>query len=494
MFVRPILSHGHPGRAVNRSEHNQSDSWTEVTDESKTTAPSKILVLEGKAETLEAWRQDLEALGYRAFVTADPEKARAILRSEHLALFFCDILVLTEKSPDLLSCLRNLDPELPVIVLTSLATIESAAETLRHGASYYLLRPVMLDNLRTATEQTLARRHRTVSTEPIELRPQQTSAEIIVGASDAVQEVLDLAARVARSDANIIISGESGTGKELFASVIHGCSHRCKSVFIPVDCASLPENLLEAELFGYEKGAFTGAVHTKPGLMELAHGGTLFFDEIAELPISLQPKLLRALQERRHRRLGGTKIIDFDVRVVSATNRDLRGLVAQRQFRQDLFYRLNVVPLHLPPLRARDKDVVLLANHFLTECGRRSLSAPKRFAPEVLGVLEAYSWPGNVRELQNVVQYSCSIARTETITLQDLPEEVQIYLPQSFDPIDDSSSALTFKAAKGRFESGYVAELLRRYNNNITQAAKAAGVDRKTFYALLKKHRLRSLH
>jgi transcriptional regulator with PAS, ATPase and Fis domain len=260
-----------------------------------------------------------------------------------------------------------------------------------------------------------------------------------------------------------------------------------------VDCASLPENLLEAELFGYEKGAFTGATHTKPGLMELAHRGTLFFDEIAELPMSLQPKLLRALQERRHRRLGGTKIIEFDVRVVSATNRDLRGLVAQRQFREDLFYRLNVVPLHLPPLRKRDKDVVLLANHILQQCGRKSLSAPKRFAPEVLGLFEDCPWPGNVRELQNVVEYSCAVARTETITLQDLPKELQIFDPQMVE-LATNLPVPTFKTAKARFEAGYVTELLKRHGYNISQAARAAGVDRKTFYSLLQKHHISSHH
>ena len=201
---------------------------------------------------------------------------------------------------------------------------------------FYLLRPLTLDNLKLAVERGLGHRQRTFQTQSTDHRSQQTSTEVIVGASHALQQVLELAGRVARSDANIVIFGESGTGKELFAKVIHTCSHRSGGVFIPVDCASLPENLLEAELFGYEKGAFTGAIHSKPGLMELAHRGTLFFDEIAELPMSLQPKLLRALQERRHRRLGGTKIIEFDVRMVSATNRDLRALVSQRQFRQDL--------------------------------------------------------------------------------------------------------------------------------------------------------------
>ncbi len=469
----------------------ESQAYTHL--ESKATMAPGILVLDSDQAALEAWSRDLGSLGYRTFATADPEEARKFLKSEHPGLFLCDILSFSENGSRLQSPLRDLDPELPLIILTNLATIEAAVEALKEGALFYLLRPFTLNNLKVAVELGLGHRQRVFQTQSSDHRPQQTSTEVIVGASHALQQVLELAGRVARSDANIIIFGESGTGKELFARVIHTCSHRSEGVFIPVDCASLPENLLEAELFGYEKGAFTGAIHTKPGLMELAHRGTLFFDEIAELPMSLQPKLLRALQERRHRRLGGTKIVDFDVRVVSATNRDLRGQVSQRQFRQDLFYRLNVVPLHLPPLRKRDKDVALLANHFLKECGRKSFSAPKRFASEVLGLLEGCPWPGNVRELQNVVEYSCAVARTETITLQDLPEELQIYNPQVVEAAI-SSPAPTFKMAKARFEAGYVTELLKRHDYNISHAAKAAGVDRKTFYSLLQKHHISSHH
>jgi len=448
-----------------------------------------ILVLDPNQKTLEAFARDLESLGYQSYQASDVETACSVLKSQHPSVVFCDILSLSGGASRLLRAHREIDPAPPIIVLTTLAMIEAAAALLMEGASYYLVKPLRLDDLKLAVERSLERRQRVLPEESLEQLPQQGAAENIVGASHAVQQVLELAARVARSDANIIIFGESGTGKELFAKIIHTCSHRTESAFIPVDCASLPENLLEAELFGYEKGAFTGAVHSKLGLMELAHRGTLFFDEIAELPMSLQPKLLRALQERRHRRLGGTEIVDFDVRVVSATNRDLRELVSRGQFRQDLFYRLNVVPLHLPPLRARDDDVVLLANHFLKECGRKTLSAPKRFSPEVLRFFQEYQWPGNVRELQNIVEYGCSIARTEAITLQDLPEELQICNPQVVEVVA-ASPALTFKMAKARFESAYVSDLLKRHDYNVSQAAKAAGVDRKTFYSLLRKNHL----
>lgn len=456
----------------------------------ETKMSSGILVFDPNAGTLVVFERELKSLGYVTFATSDPEEAREFLKSDHPTIIFCDVAALSSGTSQHMRWLSERDLRSSLIVLASLAEIDAAVEAVRAGAAFYLLRPFALENLKLAVERAVAQASGALLAQSSEPTP-QGAGEIIVGVSDAIQRILELAGRVARSDANIIIFGESGTGKELFAKAIHTCSNRSGGVFVPVDCASLPENLLEAELFGYEKGAFTGAVHTKPGVMELANRGTLFFDEIAELPMSLQPKLLRALQERQHRRLGGTRIVDFDVRVVAATNRNLRGLVAERQFRQDLFYRLNVVPLILPPLRARAKDVILLANHFLKDCARKNGSLPKRFAPEVIGLFETYSWPGNVRELQNVVEYSCAVTRGETITVQDIPEEFHSTTLQLEEVVPDSPE-LAFKEAKGRFESAYVAGLLKRCDYNVSRAAKAAGVDRKTFYGLLKKYHLAS--
>jgi DNA-binding NtrC family response regulator len=450
-----------------------------------------ILVLDPDQKELESCRRNLTSLGYRPIAASDLETALQLLNSQRPAALLIDV-ALADSALELLRTAQE-EPPVPLIILTGFETIERAVEGLKRGASFYLLKPIAAAQLKIALERVVpsAESSDQHQNDP---QPANTSGEMIVGASHAIREVLDVGGRAAQSDANIVLFGESGTGKELFARTIHACSNRSGGPFVPVDCASLPETLLEAELFGFEKGAFTGAIRSKPGVMELAHLGTLFFDEVGELPLSLQPKLLRALQERQHRRLGGTRMVGFDVRVISATNRDLARLVSEGKFRQDLFYRLNVVPIHLPPLRQREDDAILLANHLLAEHRRRSPNAPERFAPAVLRLFEQYSWPGNVRELQNVVAYCCALARTKTISTEDLPEELQLYNPKVVE-VPPLAPVQSFKLAKARclneFETAYMADLLSRHGDNITQAAKAAGVDRKTFYALLQKHRLR---
>jgi two-component system, NtrC family, response regulator HydG len=298
------------------------------------------------------------------------------------------------------------------------------------------------------------------------------------------------------------VLGESGTGKELIARAVHANSPRAARAFVPVDCASLPENLLESELFGHEKGAFTGAVRAKPGLMEVASGGTLFLDEIGDLPVSLQVKLLRALQERQIRRVGGTTLIDVDVRVVSATNRNLRDAAAKGQFREELYYRVNVIEIRLPPLRERAGDVRLLAHAFLKRYGQGRVLG---YDDATMTVLEVYAWPGNVRELQNIVERACALAESDTITRRDLPDHVlgggaRLATPEATAPAIESHLAgttdLGLKEAKDRWmavlEASYLKELLERNEGNISAAAKAAGIDRKTFHRLVNKHQIRN--
>ena len=321
----------------------------------------------------------------------------------------------------------------------------------------------------------------------------------MVGKSSALNSASALVQKAARSEASILLHGESGTGKELAAKAIHMSSRRADHPFIAVDCAALLENLLEAELFGYEKGAYTGAIAAKPGLMEMADGGTLFLDEVGELPLSFQVKLLRALQEKEHRRIGGTKVIKFDTRIVAATNRDLHKSVKEGAFREDLLFRLNVIPIRIPPLRERQGDVQLLANWFLKVYCEPDSGATKTFEPEVLRAFESYSWPGNVRELQNVVRRMCVMVDGPTITMREVPSEL-LSTPDDASGVFAETAAgiesceLAFSAAKTQylnlFEASYLKSTLDRHAGNVSRAAEAARVDRKTFYRLLRKHRM----
>jgi transcriptional regulator with PAS, ATPase and Fis domain len=315
-----------------------------------------------------------------------------------------------------------------------------------------------------------------------------------------MMKVFELVRKAARSDANILVLGESGTGKELIARAIHANSPRATQAFVPVDCASLPEQLLESELFGHEKGAFTGAVKSKRGLMEVADRGTLFLDEIGELPLTLQAKLLRVLQERQLRHVGGTAQIDVDVRVVSATNRDLREAAAKGQFREELYYRVNVIAIALPTLRERAGDLKLLAHAFLKRYGGERVTG---FDEAALQALEAYGWPGNVRELQNVIERACALADGNRITRVDLPDYLLHGAGMRAPTAGASGGAslpdsgnMPLKDAKEKWmqvlEASYLRGLLERHAGNVSAAAKMAGIDRKTFHRLINKYQIRS--
>ncbi len=443
---------------------------------------------------IETSRRILAPAGYECLGTMDPHEALRLVESERPDLMLTDLRMPEMDGMEILRRTREADPRMPVIMLTGYATVETAVAAVKAGAFDYLSKPFSIDQLRVAVERALNRRR--LEVENLNLREQLKGAfgfENIVGQSSALRGVLELVRKAARSDANILILGESGTGKELIARAVHANSPRAAQPFVPVDCASLPENLLESELFGHEKGSFTGASGVKRGLIETAQHGTLFLDELGELPLGLQAKLLRALQERQIRRVGATAQIDLDVRIVSATNRDLRAMVTEGRFREDLYYRVNVVDVALPPLRERSDDIALLATSFLNKYGR---SAVKGFEPEAMMALETYSWPGNVRELQNVIERACALADSEMITLAELPQQLRTVSQTSQSlPQDQASGRLTLKEAKERWisqlEASYVADLLRNEGGNVSQAARKAGVDRKTLHRLLNKHRIR---
>jgi len=463
-------------------------------------SPARILLVDDEPDMLENCSRILSRQGHTCMTAANGREALAVLEHEHPDLLVTDLKMPEMDGMALLRQAHELDPTLPVIMLTGFATIESAVAAVKEGAFDYLPKNFSVDQLRVAVERAL--RHRGLQVENRNLRQQLQKTlglENIVGRSPAMTQVFELVKKAARSEANILVLGESGTGKELIARAIHANSPRAGQPFVPVDCASLPEHLLESELFGHEKGAFTGAVRSKPGLMETAHRGTLFLDEIAELPAPLQVKLLRVLQERQIRRVGGTALVDVDVRVVSATNRDLRDAIAKGQFRDELYYRINVIAIQLPALRDRAGDVRLLAHTFLKQFGQERVTAMDDAAAQAL---ERYAWPGNVRELQNVIERACALAEGPTVTVKDLPEHVLHAIPRPAPvsavvaAVPSSEGDLTLKDAKERWlqvlEVAYLRDLLARHDGNVSSAAKAAGIDRKTFHRLINKYDLRA--
>ena len=464
-------------------------------------AVARILIVDDEPDMLESCSRILSRLGHACTTARDGTAALAILERDRPDLLLTDFKMPGMDGMALLRRAHELDPALPVIMVTGFATIESAVAAVKEGAFDYLPKDFSVDQLRVAVERGL--RHRGLQLENRNLREQlqQTlGLENIVGRSPAMAQVFELVKKAARSEANILVLGESGTGKELIARAIHANSPRAPQPFVPVDCASLPEQLLESELFGHEKGAFTGAVRSKPGLVETAHRGTLFLDEIAEMPAPLQVKLLRALQEHQIRRVGGTALVDVDVRVVSATNRDLQDAITRGQFREELYYRINVIAIHLPPLRERAGDVRLLAHTFLKRFGQGRVTAMDDAVAEAL---ERYRWPGNVRELQNVIERACALADGPTITVRDLPDHVAHAVsrpaPVGVNPASPGAppagTDLTLKAAKEQWlqvlEVSYLRDLLARHDGNVSSAAKAAGIDRKTFHRLINKYDLR---
>jgi DNA-binding NtrC family response regulator len=348
----------------------------------------RILVVDDEPDMVENLVRILRREGYRCSSAVEAAKGLELLEAQRPDLLLTDLKMPEMDGMELLRRAHAVDPALPVIMITAFSTIESGVAAIKEGAFDYLPKTFTIDQLRVTVERAL--RQRRLQVENRNLREQLETTfrfESLLGRSPAMAKVFELVRKAARSDANILVQGESGTGKELIARAIHANSPRAAQPFIPVDCASLPEQLLESELFGHEKGAFTGAVKTKPGLMESADHGTLFLDEIGEMPLGLQAKLLRALQERQIRRVGGNALVDVDVRLVSATNRDLRASAAKGEFRDDLFYRVNVIAIELPPLRQREDDVELLTHAFLERYGKGRL---RGIDDAALAALKAY--------------------------------------------------------------------------------------------------------
>jgi two-component system response regulator AtoC len=374
-------------------------------------------------------------------------------------------------------------PRLPVIVVTAFGSMQTAISALRAGARDFIQKPMQIDQLLACLSLVLESEPEASSTAlPREPAPAHAGPPRMVGDSPRMRKLFELIARVSHSDVATLITGESGTGKELVARALHDNGPRCAGPFVAINCAAVPEGVLESELFGHARGAFTGAVAARAGLFRQASGGTLFLDEITEMPLNMQVKLLRALQERTVRPVGGDHEHAFDARILTATNRDLEVEVAEHRFRQDLYYRVNVLRIDVPPLRERGDDVLRIAEHYLQLFGSRSSKVVRGLTPDAAAKLSAYDWPGNVRELQNCIERAVAMSRAERIAVEDLPPAIVNFATVRAMPPDDPGELLTLI----QIEKRYILEVLRSVKGRKSVAAKLLGVDRRTLHRKLK--------
>ncbi|NTW76668.1 MAG: sigma-54-dependent Fis family transcriptional regulator, partial [Syntrophaceae bacterium] len=385
----------------------------------------------------------------------------------------------------LMKSIHEVDQDLPVIILTAHGTIESAVEAMKEGAYIYLTKPFdhreLLLQIKNGIEKS------NLSREVKRLRNiinKDYTIHNIVGRSEAMKQVFDLTALAAQSNSSVFISGESGTGKGMIARALHQLSDRKDKPFVSLNCAAIPETLLESELFGFEKGAFTGAVTNKKGLFLQADGGMIFLDEISEIPLSMQGKLLKAIEEKEFYPLGAQKPVKVDIRIVSASNKEIEKEVEKGIFRSDLFYRIHVIPIRIPPLRERKEDIPLLVEYFLGKCAAKMNKQIKSITPQALKKIMVYSWPGNVRELENVIECAAVMARDDVIN-----EDMLVITNSKM----DENAFLSFKESKNDFERNYLVELMKISKGNVSQAAKMAGKYRADLYAMLEKHKLNPL-
>ncbi len=450
-------------------------------------APARVLVVDDERSMRDFLEIFFRREGMDVETAGSVDEALASLGADDFDLVVTDVQMPGKNGLELLRSVKESAPETVVIVVTAFATAETAIDAMKQGAYDYLTKPFKVDELRLVVSKALEKKLLTVENKRLrsELRT-HTRQRVLIGTSAAMQRVYELMAQIAATRTSVLVCGESGTGKELVARGIHDLSERREKAFVAVNCGAIPENLLESELFGHVKGAFTGAVQNKPGLFEVAHGGTLFLDEVGELPGTLQVKLLRALQEKTIRRVGGNGDLAVDVRIVTATNRDLHADAQSGRFREDLYYRLNVIQITLPPLRQRMEDVPLLAQHFLEKFAREQGKAASRFSEAALERIHAYDFPGNVRELENTVERAVALSRTELIEPEVLPAAllsprapaVPQALPASGASLDDLMNS---------FERQLLLAALARSGGVKKRAAQALGITFRSFRYRLEK-------
>jgi DNA-binding NtrC family response regulator len=385
----------------------------------------RILVIDDEESIRDLLKDYLETRGYEVTTTGDGESGLTMLKEEKFDLYLLDLMMPGISGLNVLKAAREEKISIPSIVITAFASVQTAVEAMQSGAFDYITKPFDLKNVDIAIKRALDVSR--LQEENVRLKKElkkKFGYHKIIGNSPPIQNVTKFIEKIADTDSTVLITGESGTGKELVAKTIHYNSSRSRKSFVPLNCAAIPKDILESELFGHEKGAFTGAINTRLGRFEMAHNGTLFLDEIGELAPSLQVKLLRVLQEKEFERVGGIKTIKVDVRILAATNRNLEKAVKDGTFREDLYYRLNVIPLHLPPLRKMKEDIPLLIDHFIAEISKRKKRDQPRISGESMDCITGYRWPGNVRELENLIERLIILKEGDDVTPDDLPERV----------------------------------------------------------------------
>jgi two-component system response regulator HydG len=445
----------------------------------------RVLIVDDDQGMCELLQSGMSRRGFESVWRTNADEAFQLLSSEDYDVVVTDLNMQGMGGIELCRRIVENFPGIPVVVVTAFGSLETAIAAIRAGAYDFITKPFEVDQLALTLERAV--KHRQLQEEVKRLRQAVDEArrfDDMIGASSAIQEVFDLVLRVAETQATVLITGESGTGKELVARALHGRGKRAEGKFIAVNCAAMPEQLLESELFGHVKGAFTDAKSARTGLFVEASGGTLFLDEIGEMPMGMQVKLLRALQERSVRPIGGTTEVPFDTRIVAATNRDLETEVEDARFREDLFYRINVVRIHVPPLRSRGSDVLLLSQHFIerfaAENGKRVGGLSSGAAEKLL----AYNWPGNVRELQNCMERAVALTRFDQVVVDDLPERIRDYrASRVILDSEDPAELLPMEEVERR----YILRVLEAVGGNKTQAAEVLGFDRKTLYRKLER-------
>ncbi len=454
----------------------------------------KILIVDDEAFIRENLERVLAEDGYRPFSTVSAEEAIKQVGTEDIDLVLLDLNLGTRSGLDVLAALKEVDPEVLVIIITGYGTVESAVEALKMGAYDYIKKPFKADAIRLIVK--LALETQSLRREVRQLRRDGKGlpgAVDMIGASPAMEQVYRQVREVARHEsATVLITGESGTGKELVARGIHDLSPRREKPFIEINCGSLPFNLLETELFGHERGAFTDAKTRKTGLLEEASGGTVFLDEIGEMDMNLQVKLLRVLEDRKIRRLGGTHLIDIDVRVVAATNRELKEAIDENVFREDLYYRLHVFPIHLPPLRERREDIPPLLGFFLKRFSRDFNKRIREISRDALDQLMRYQWPGNVRELRNVVERICIMQNTEVIKPDGLPKEILGGAPRRESSLDLEvpPEGICLEEIVGQIEEDLIAKAVKITGGNVAKTARLLHIPRGKLRYKLEKYQL----